>query len=625
MKKTLINIRSHVVSILIVIGFSIGLSIIGFLISSVFSYEVLKRLLLSPVLLIMNTLPLTLAMLFIYFLTSRLWTSYFFAGGFFLLLQFINRFKIKLRNEPFVPADILLGNESTNVVKFSELPLDAGFYLLIASFLAVALFLYFFVKSKKINWLTKTIGIVLSIAISLVLYNTCYKDVKLYSSFKIYGSEFSQVDVVQSKGFVYAFLVKSNVFKLKEPEGYSDKYAQSILQKYEGTEGLPILKNSKPEKKLPHVIAIMNEAFCDIDKIPGIELNKGFNPQKNYETIASESYTGEIVTSVFGGGTADTEFSFLTGHSLSITDNITNPYILYIRKNISALPWLLRNEGYSTTSFHPGYSWFYNRFNVYDYLGFERRFFIDDMKTADNKKSGAYVSDMDAFRFIIDNFKQYVSQKKDSPYFNFTVTIQNHGPYSKDSIGYPEMLNKNNNLSNENYNMINNYLNGIAKSDEALGYLVEQLRETEEPVVLLFYSDHLPFLGENFAAYRAINYDIGTSGSMDAYLNTYKIPYFIWSNKAAKELLKERGIPAAVGAAPLISANYLSTELLKYIGINSSQYFNYLSDIKNSLPVITGRVYKTAGGTFTENLTDKESKIISDYRILEYYMMFRSK
>jgi hypothetical protein len=118
MKKTLINIRSHVVSILIVIGFSIGLSIIGFLISSVFSYEVLKRLLLSPVLLIMNTLPLTLAMLFIYFLTSRLWTSYFFAGGFFLLLQFINRFKIKLRNEPFVPADILLGNESTNVVKF---------------------------------------------------------------------------------------------------------------------------------------------------------------------------------------------------------------------------------------------------------------------------------------------------------------------------------------------------------------------------------------------------------------------------------------------------------------------------------------------------------------------------
>ncbi len=616
MKKICINIKNPLVSILILVILSIMLSCMGFLISSVFSIDVLVRFIKSPMIFLMNTLPLVILMLFIYFLTSRIWTSYFISGIFFLIIQYVNRFKIQLRHEPFVPADILLGNESTNVLKLSELQLNEGFYIPILLFLCISLCLFLFIKSKKLNWTIKLIGAVLSVIVSLVMYSTLYGNVKLYSSFKVYGSEYSQVDVVKSKGFIYSFLVKAHVLDITEPEGYSQKYAEGILQKYKSSE--------VSVNKRPHVFAIMSEAFWNIDKVPGIKFTKDNNPLTNFNSIVKEAYSGNIITTVFGGGTADTEFSFLTGHSLGISNDISNPYILYIRKNIMALPWIMKNENYTTTAFHPGHSWFYNRFNVYEYLGFKSRSFIDDMPGIDANKGG-YVSDMKAVNFMLDDFNKHLSQKPDSPYFNFTVTIQNHGPYAKTNAGYPQVLSKESNVDEEYYYMVNNYINGLKQCDEALGLLVGKFKEMDEPIVLLYFSDHLPFLGENFAGYNAMNYEVGTSGSMESYINTYKVPYFIWSNDAAKELLKEQGNPAPVGKAPTISSNYLSIELMDYIGMKGSEYANYLRNVKDKLPVITKRVYQRANGEVTEKVTAEENKIISDYRILQHYMMFEKK
>ncbi|HEY9060748.1 MAG TPA: LTA synthase family protein [Pseudobacteroides sp.] len=626
MKKLCININSYILNIMIVLLLSFGLSVIGFQISSVFDIEILKRLMASPMLLLLNTLPLTIAMLFAYFITSRLWTSYLIAGGFFIFIQYVNRYKIRLRHEPLVPADFVLGNESTKVVKISELQLNFGFFIVITSFLVISLILLLFIKSKKINWPVRAIGSVLSIVIFILLYRTYYNDVKLYNSFKTYGSEYSQVDIVQSRGFTYAFFVKTHVFNIVKPEGYSIKYAESILQKYKSkSDSGEYNEMDINTSELPHVIAIMSEAFWDIDKVPGIEFDKEYYPLTNYNAILKESYSGYIITSVFGGGTADTEFSFLTGNSLSITKDIKNPYSLYIHRDILSLPWILKNTGYKTTSFHPGDKWVYNRYNVYDYLGFNRRFFVNDMKDISRNNFSPYVLDKDTFNFLLADFENHRESNPSFPYFNFTVTIQNHGPYPVVNIGHPKALKKNNKLSGTDYNMINNYAGGLEKTDKALGHLVDELREVDEPVVLLFFSDHLPFLGNNFAAYQAMDYEVGTSGSTESYINTYKVPYFIWSNEAAKDLLEEQGKPAPVGKAPTISSNYLSTELLKYIGINTPAYINYLNQIKKSLPIITSRVYRTGNGKLTETLTDKEQKIISDYRILQHYMMFDNK
>lgn len=92
---------------------------------------------------LLNMLPLTLVMLCIYFLTSRIWISYIVTGSFYFVVQVVNYFKISLRQEPFVPADILLGNESTNVVKINELPINGGLIFLLVLFLIVGLGLFY--------------------------------------------------------------------------------------------------------------------------------------------------------------------------------------------------------------------------------------------------------------------------------------------------------------------------------------------------------------------------------------------------------------------------------------------------------------------------------------------------
>jgi len=62
--------------------------------------------------------------------------------------------------------------------------------------------------------------------------------------------------------------------------------------------------------------------------------------------------------------------------------------------------------------------------------------------------------------------------------------------------------------------------------------------------------------------------------------------------------------------------------LMDYIGIKGSEYTDYLRDIKGKLPVLTKRGYQRADGNIVEKISDEESKIISDYSILQHYMMF---
>jgi len=612
-----LRINSIIINLILVILLSIGLSLIGIMISSVFSTQIIKRYLDTPKLLIMNTLPLTLTMLLIYIASSRLWVSYFLGGGIFILFQVINRFKMKLRQEPFIPTDLTLGNEITKVVKLEELPVSKNFLIMLIALILFGFFLMFLIKSKSTKIVFKSVGIIITVAISLTLFFNLYNNGKFYNSFKIYGSQFSSVDITRSRGFMYSFIHKIHSSDSKKPDGYSAKNALLLLDKF----NTPESSDDSFESELPHVIAIMSEAFFDIDKIPGVSFTENNNALKNYKKIIKDSYTGKLVTNVFGGGTAKTEYAFLTGQCQGITGMTSDAYSTIIRKNTFSLSRVFKDKGYYTTALHPGFSWFYNRQNVYEYFGFEKRIFRDDMNLDSSKDKVVYLTDRDTFDFLLDDLYTHIDKETGKPYFNFTVTIHNHGPYANNSIGYKDIMKRNPKFDAKYYHMINNYTAGLKQCDAALGYLVEQLNQTEEPVVLLYFGDHLPFLGTDFAGYKAMNYPISDSGDMTSFINTYETPYFIWSNNSAKHLLelKEKKVK---GKAPTISSNYLGAELLNYLGYSDSSFFNYLNNLKASMPVITNRFYKKSNGKFTEVLSEKDKSVISQYKNLQYYMLF---
>lgn len=608
-----ININSQAISILFILLASAALSLVGLMLGYVMSIEVITHFMSHPLLLLLNTLPLTLFMLFIYFATSRIWCSFLFGGGLFLIFELVNRFKLELRDDPLIPYDLLLGGEVANVVKLSDLTISKYLFAMIILFLVASLFLIFFVKSARLKAIPRIIATLLCIAGMTLAFTSMFNDSQRFSSKEEGFNIYSTADMYRSRGFIYSFLLDLRTLRQIKPEGYTKQEAQQLLEQY-------TLSDEDESSAKPNVIAIMGEAFYDIDRIPGIKFIDGTDPLKNYKEILEEAYHGSIVTSVFGGGTGSTEFSFLTGHSTTLLPNGVTPYKTHIRSKKYSLARYFSEYGYSTTALHPGHPWFYNRQNVYKFFEFDNIFFKPDMELTDKDFRYGYVRDQAAMEFILSDYDRHLKADQQTPYFNFTVTIENHGPYYYKKAD-DKILVKPDGMADSTYNMINSYIYGLRESDRALGYLVSELKSSDEPFVLLYFGDHLPFLNNDYEGYKALDFNIGQGKGIEAFLNHYETPYFIWSNDAARELIEKNTGHVPVGAGPKISTCFLPVELQKYIGLNPSPYFAFLSRLEESLPVVTHYYYKQDGEFVTE-LSAENRQLLSDYSELQYYMMF---
>ncbi|MGE5612892.1 MAG: LTA synthase family protein [Bacillota bacterium] len=612
-----ISIDKYSVNILVVLLLSLFLSALGIVLSDVADLMNILRYIKAPMLFVLNFIPLVLLILALYHLTSRHWAAFGLGGGLYLVLHIINRFKIQLREEPLTFIDLFLGMEAANVVRFSGLPFSPLIIVSLLAWLLTTILLFAFFKSRKLRWPARIAGIIAPVALFVFFFIRIYGNTSLYNRFEVTGSIYSLVDQYRSRGFAYSFLYRAKTFKSIKPENYSKEEAQKILEVF----GNPPYRVN--EGKTPHIIAVMGEAFYDVDRIPGVKFNEGLNPLENFHRIAAEAYTGRILTEVFGGGTANTEFSFLTGHSIAVMPEMTSPYSYYLRRDTFSLARVLEKAGYASLAFHPGESWFYNRVNVYEYFGFDEVYFKKDMDLDKVEFNHGYVSDHDTVEFSLEKFREHLAREPGKPFFEFIVNIDNHGPYSKQDLGYPEILKKDGSMDEATYNILNNYLNGLMRCDKALGSFVDSLREFDEPVVFIYFSDHLPSLGEGDRGYKALGFEISLNSGLEAYLNHYGVPYFIWCNEAAKKLLDQNKIAPKKGQAPQISVNYLATELLEYVGLNGGGYFNFLSEQKKNWPVITGRFHKE-GGEFTEDLTDEYKQFMDTYKNLQYYMIMDS-
>jgi phosphoglycerol transferase MdoB-like AlkP superfamily enzyme len=558
-------------------------------------------------------LPLTLLMLLIYHISSRHWAAFGFGGGVYIIAHIVNRFMMELREEPFTPADILLGTEAAAVVRISELPFDRLTIASLVFWIVFSVLLFIFVRSDRLKWHVRIAGAVAVIALFALAYVGIYKKSKLYDSFEVRGSIYSRVNLFRSRGFMYSFMVRTGAYRSIKPEDYDKDLAVQELSKY-SEPGWPVSGGKKP-----HIIAVMGEAFYDIDRIPGIEFNEGYDPLLNFNRIREKAYHGRIVTSVFGGGTANTEFSFLTGHSMPVMPELTSPYSYYIRHDTFSLTRMLEKQGYATMAFHPGESWFYNRVNVYKFFGFDSIYFKKDMDLENAEINFGYVSDPDTAEFTIEKFREQLAREPDRPFFQFVVNIDNHGPYSKNDMGYPQILKKNEKMDESTYNMLNNYLYGLMRCDKAIGWLADTIMEMEEPVVFLYFSDHLPYLGEDDIGYKVLGFDINAHGSYEEYLNKYETPYFILINDSAEKLLQENGMQIKRGQGPQISVNYLAVELLEAASLDGGSYFSYLSELRDEIPVISYRFIKERD-RFTDKPSQRTKDLLRTYSMIQYYM-----
>ena len=112
-------------------------------------------------------------------------------------------------------------------------------------------------------------------------------------------------------------------------------------------------------------------------RLGNLETNEDYMPF--IHSLTENTIKGSLSMPVFGAGTSNSEFEFLSGDSISFLPTGCNVYQSYVKDTVPSLVSTLGVLGYSRTAFHPYYGEGWNRRNVYPLLGFENYISIEDL------------------------------------------------------------------------------------------------------------------------------------------------------------------------------------------------------------------------------------------------------
>ena len=561
-------------------------------------------LVVNPLLILFNFIPIFLVMLLFYCIFLRIWVSFLLTDIILCVMLFVNHYKVMFRSESFKFIDVALLTEAMNITQnynFSFSPLLA-FVVFISIF--VFILILSSLKDKKIKVWKRLCTLIVVCALMVGSYLGIYCNKKLYNSMYCLTTKFNELKTTAHRGLVYSFLSGINDYSYPEPEEYNEDKHTEILDGYEEIES----------DYKPNVIAIMSEAFFDIEQCENAKFYEGKNPLVNYNRIKKDAMYGDMIVPGFGGSTASTEFEFLTGNNVSlISKALPPPYNTYVTKNIFSIANMFKDYGYDTLGIHPGHNWFYNRESAYAKMGFDDFITLEDI---DRKleQVNYYASDKEATTLILENYQKHLETKPDTPYFNFTVTIQNHGPYPKKQMYEENRFICPEGMNEEIYHTINNYSEGLFNADELLGNVMDYINSVDKPTYLVFFGDHLPYL--DMEGYDLLGYDI-TSGSEEAIIRKYKVPYIICANDAAKKYMKQQGVKIKNGEQNLISSNYLSAKLIDYMGASKPAFYQFLNDLSETVNVLAPHYY-VENGSFTKTLSPDSTSLVNNYSMLQY-------
>ena len=569
----------------------------------------------QPLLIVLNALPIGLLLLACAFLFRNIFYSGALVNFFVCALSLANRVKIEVRDEPVFPRDFSLLREVGSAIQSFDIryPVKAIAVVVLTTALLVGLGVLFpshpvsfaALKAKLTKrdaaaafpgrcWPERIVGAVLSFGVLTALIFTVYASNDLYNSFRVSNAYYVPA-VFNELGFPYCFCHQFTTYPVDKPEGFSKSEAAG----WETGEQSGLGKDV-------NIIMVMNEAFSDITDGSMFNWAEGDDPLPNLHALQNDPHalTGHIVVPGFAGGTANTEFDVLTGMQTNALSDTTTSAMRVINRNLDSLFRVFDADGYRTSFYHPGDAWFYNRENVYRWLGAEHEVFAKDMKDLEYK--GRWVTDDYMAGLIEEEFETAVSEGR--PLFNYTTTIQNHMSYTADKYGEGHTfapVSVTADISDETRTMLEVYTEGVRDADAMLGRLTAYFAERSEPVVLVFYGDHLPYLGDNQKGYAELGSEVAIAeNDRTDILCSYKTPYVIWTNAAAADALdwEAAAKQLVLPEDGTVSAAFLGSVLLDLTDrAGESPWFDFLSSVRRLVPVVQKKIYILTDGELIAN------------------------
>ena len=543
----------------------------------------------------------------LYLLIGRMTTALRIELALALAFGLTNHYVMAFRSTPFVPWDLLSVRTAASVAQNYDFTPTPRMIVVTVLFVLLMVAVRVLRKVPRIK-LPIRLGSAVLCGLALCLFVNTLQQETFQNKHYLYPFLFTPAYMTKVNGMAVTFAMDLAYVAVDKPEGYSAEEAQKTLEQYGNTdnvfaddeENTNDSKNRGEDannKDLPNIIVIMDEAFSDLSVVGDLETNEDYMPfMHKMQQGADHTITGYAQVSVCGGNTANSEFEFLTGNTMSFLPSGSIPYQQYITKDTPSLASYLASLGYETYAQHPYYASGWNREKVYPLLGFEHLNFLDDY--ANKTYVRKYVSDDADMQHIIDT---YENKEDGKPAFIFNVTMQNHGGYTDAFSDLSEDVH----ATNYNSEVLDRYLSLIRLTDQSLEKLVDYFSTVDEKTVIVFFGDHQP--SDTVAAQVQDSMLLPGESVPDEQLRKrYQVPYLVWANYDIDGATQQN-----------TSLNYLSAEVLKAAGVPTDAYQNFLLDLQKSYPVMSA-----AGRT---DASDADENMLSTYKKLQYYNLFETK
>ncbi|MHA0857469.1 LTA synthase family protein [Paenibacillus sp. CMAA1364] len=327
-----------------------------------------------------------------------------------------------------------------------------------------------------------------------------------------------------------------------------------------------------------NLIVVQMEAFQSFP----IHLNLGqqeITPVLNQ--LAQESYYFPYFYQQIGqGNTSDAEFMSNTSIYPTGTAAMSSGFG---DRQLPSLPRLLNQLGYQTATFHINDVTFWSRNLLYPALGFDQYY---DKPFYNNDHFNDFgASDQEMYRVGIEKIKEMSVNNK--PFYAQFVTTSSHAPFVVPTDQRKLQLPK-----DMEGTQLGNYLDAMNYTDDALGELIEQLKENGlwDNTILVAYGDHFGVNpketdGAEITAKLGIPYD--------NQISRFNIPLLIHvPNQKKGQVVELTG--GHLDIMPTV-ANLLG------ISLEKEQYTAFGRDLLNTDQHVVGMRYYLPTGSFFNN------------------------
>ena len=534
-----------------------------------------------------------------------------------------NYYLYTFRGSPFVPMDFLGITTAKGVADSYDF--SPNYQITISFVLLVFIMVVGYkLKTPRMHISTKIISRI-SASFAAVTITLIYFFTNILANCGLEPDFWNQTRGYHNSGALLSFCLNTKYLFLMKPTDYDPNDVEKLM--YSVTENSEETSNQIDEgKQNPDIICIMNESFADLSVCGKFTTNIDYMPF--YNSLTENAVKGNLYVPVHGAGTSNTEYEFLTGNTTAFFPAGSNAYMLYVKNQTSSLVSTLTASGYSKTAFHPYYASGWNRNKVYGLLGFRDFYSITSvikpsilLDYFDSGNDNEYFNDLCNENYPNQNvlLRQYVSDEYnydkvislyeerdiEKPFFLFNVTMQNHGGYSKSYSNLENTVKLTSTTGD--YPKTEQFLSLMKKSDEAFEELINYFKNVDTPTVICMFGDHQPAIEESF--YEEV---MGVSSidllPLKESQKRYITPFIIWANYDIEEEYIDT-----------LSANYLSSYLLKTANVAMPEYNKYLLNLSKQIPVISsiGCIDKD-GNNFQVEKSNKYSSLLSDYKKIQY-------